>query len=388
MEAEQKKSVFPIIAGVLFVLLALQQLSFFRFGFSPVSLLYVAGCVFFAVVLFMKRRDMLLLISVAVMAFLDLLSLLVGPYRISLVFLNLIKLAASLSLLAITAAATTDYFPQYKGTARQLWFLPLVLSAVLIVINLFSRVLFGTGQDIFRTLLMGAGYTLAVVWIAIPNGFSQKGYGVDMGAAPAGSSAPSGGFAPSAPYANYTAQADDGYCDMVKCILLLLFTFGIYYYIWIYRTTRYLNRVEGELPRNPTTKLLLCMFVPFYSIYWTYVSAQRVDKLARSRGVNSDLTVLCLVLAIFVGIIPPMLMQDKINTVVDVERGTARATPATPAAPVYTAPTAPAAPAASPAPQSTNLGTAAELKAYKELLDSGAITQEEFDAKKKQLLNL
>jgi len=29
-----------------------------------------------------------------------------------------------------------------------------------------------------------------------------------------------------------------------------------------------------------------------------------------------------------------------------------------------------------------------ELKAYKELLDSGAITQEEFEKKKKQLLNL
>ena len=29
-----------------------------------------------------------------------------------------------------------------------------------------------------------------------------------------------------------------------------------------------------------------------------------------------------------------------------------------------------------------------ELKKYKELLDSGAISQEEFDAKKNQLLNL
>ena len=29
-----------------------------------------------------------------------------------------------------------------------------------------------------------------------------------------------------------------------------------------------------------------------------------------------------------------------------------------------------------------------ELKIYKELLDSGAITQEEFDIKKKELLNL
>ena len=34
------------------------------------------------------------------------------------------------------------------------------------------------------------------------------------------------------------------------------------------------------------------------------------------------------------------------------------------------------------------LGTAEELKTFKELLDSGVITQEEFDAKKKQLLGL
>lgn len=36
----------------------------------------------------------------------------------------------------------------------------------------------------------------------------------------------------------------------------------------------------------------------------------------------------------------------------------------------------------------SEFGTAEEIKKYKELLDSGAITQEEFDAKKKQLLGL
>lgn len=37
---------------------------------------------------------------------------------------------------------------------------------------------------------------------------------------------------------------------------------------------------------------------------------------------------------------------------------------------------------------STVIGGADEIKKYKELLDNGAITQEEFDAKKKQLLGL
>ena len=35
-----------------------------------------------------------------------------------------------------------------------------------------------------------------------------------------------------------------------------------------------------------------------------------------------------------------------------------------------------------------NSSVADEIKKYKDLLDAGAITQEEFDAKKKQLLNL
>ncbi len=35
-----------------------------------------------------------------------------------------------------------------------------------------------------------------------------------------------------------------------------------------------------------------------------------------------------------------------------------------------------------------DLGIAEELKTYKELLDSGVIPQEEFEAKKKQLLGL
>lgn len=41
-----------------------------------------------------------------------------------------------------------------------------------------------------------------------------------------------------------------------------------------------------------------------------------------------------------------------------------------------------------PAPQSANVDVISQLKGYKELLDSGIITQEEFDTKKKQLLEL
>ena len=100
-------------------------------------------------------------------------------------------------------------------------------------------------------------------------------------------------------------------------VMLMLFTCGIWNLIWIYRVTRYLNCVEGEEYRNPAAKLLLYMFVPFYGIYWIYKSAQRIDKLAYTANVTSDLAVVCLILEIFVPIIPPILMQDKINKIVN-----------------------------------------------------------------------
>lgn len=107
----------------------------------------------------------------------------------------------------------------------------------------------------------------------------------------------------------------NGYCNILKHVLLLLLTFGIYYLIWIYRTTKYLNQVKGVQQRNPTSKLLLCIFVPFYLIYWIYISAQLIDKLASSKGVESNIVTICSVLAIFINIIPPIIMQDKINII-------------------------------------------------------------------------
>lgn len=176
---------------------------------------------------------------------------------------------------------------------------------------------------------------------------------------------------PSATKEYATSYVDDElYCGLTKHILLLLFTFGIWFMIWIYRITGYTNYVKDEEERNPTKKLLLCLFVPFYQIYWTYKTAQRIDKMAMAKGLQSDLSTLCLILAIFVPIIPPILMQDKLNAIATTKNANVT--------PVQNSQVA----------NNVTTGTAEELKKYKELLDQGVITQEEFDAKKKQLLGL
>jgi ATP-dependent DNA helicase RecQ len=55
--------------------------------------------------------------------------------------------------------------------------------------------------------------------------------------------------------------------------------------------------------------------VPFYIIFWTYKTAQRIDSMAMSRGLSSDMAILSLILEIFVPIIPPILLQDKLNAI-------------------------------------------------------------------------
>lgn len=327
------------------------RLATLGFLFPLTTILYIAACVFTAFVLFQGRRDILLVIATGVMAVLNIISF------------SLLGLLSTLSLAAVAACCILPQLEKYKQYAQKFWFVPAGVQA-LSFLWLLLRVLIGGSLFYSLFSLLGSLLSLAVylalaLWLVHPEGapddlLDQVSSTVSSAAAAVTTD-------------NSTAATDkDAYFDLVIHVLLLLFTCGIWMYIWIYKTTRYLNNVPGEEYRNPTTKLLLCLFVPFYSIYWVYKSAQRIDKLAQTRGISSDIANLCLILAIFVGIIPPILMQAKLNEIVG---GKESASPA-------------------PAPSAPVQDVTEQLKKYKELLDAGIITQEEFDAKKKQLLDL
>lgn len=160
------------------------------------------------------------------------------------------------------------------------------------------------------------------------------------------------------------------YKSLVPHVLLLLFTCGIYYLVWIYLTTDSLNACKNEEYRTPINKLLLCMFVPFYSIYWTYKSAHRIDMLGYEKGIQGDTATLSLILSLFVPILPPILMQSKLNSVIMADS----ASPAVATAMQY---------AAKPVDNGYN-----DLEKLKELYDKGVITEEEFTEKKKQVLGI
>jgi len=375
METKQKGELFSILAGAAFVLVALWQVVSIIRHFSVIGLLYLAVDIFFAVVLFAKKRDVLLLAATGALTLLQLYALArAGHFRF--VVLNVLELLPVLALLALAVLMTTNAAVQYRDKVKQIWFVPIILSGVFFLANL----IIGHG-NFFLSLFIAAGYALAAIWIACPDGIGNamamgSSTGTVIVEGQGGNTYYSGGS-----QNNGSTDNPEGYVDMAVCILLLLLTCGVYWYIWIYRTTKYLNSVSSGEQQEPVTQLLLCMFVPFYSIYWIYKNAQRVDAAAKARGVASDIKTLCLVLAIFIPIVAPMMMQDKINNIVKAQRepgaGAAKQNSNVVVEP-FTA-------GASSA--KTELGVAAELKTYKELLDSGAITQEEYDKKKKQLLD-
>ena len=372
---------FAIIAGVFCLLHLLPTyLS---------SWLWIAGFV----IMFLRMKNVLPAIGFAVLAVDRVVCMAVyGVIDVISILWTLIFLLAAV----ICFASLTNIMPMQREAFRRLWFLPAVLSAVKWVIAIVwtlhrdSRRILSYGfaeylssSGIISTLLQGVFITalmlFALLWAANPDGIPSKG----------------------------TSKA---YCNMALHILLLLFSCGIWYWIWNYRMTRDTNAVRDEAERNPVTKLLLCMFIPFYGIYWTYKTAQRIDKMAWDRNIPSSTAALCLIMEFFLPIVPPIVMQDKMNAV---------AAARDPQPVFYRQPAAqPQAAEARQYPQSQQYATQAQqypqsqpqpvqapeypqnqpsaaaqdiaekLRTYKALLDVGAISQKEFEEKRRQLLGL
>ena len=239
------------------------------------GILLLAAYAFLAAMLLMKKQSVLLSIGFGVIALNELRNLF-SPYTsFSFRLIYLLRSAAFIMMALLLVALLTQALPTLRETAKKFWFVPAACLAVCIVFLFLALVweLFfvGSGFGFFIQQLFSntIAYALIAVvllctaaWTIDPNGGLFPGV-QPRSAAPASSTAssaadscgtaPAGGYA-SAASGGYTAQntvpAGSAYCSMVKHVFLLLFTFGIWYYIWIYRTTCYLNQVEDEPPRN------------------------------------------------------------------------------------------------------------------------------------------
>lgn len=208
----------------------------------------------------------------------------------------------------------------------------------------------------------------------------------------------------------YSAPAPEpeGYLSIVRLIVLSIVTLGIYVYIWIYHTALFTEKRSPQGPQSSAgIQVVLCLFVPFYFIYWVYKQCKAIEdiRLRTARTGSEDLSLICLLLSIFgFGIVAYALMQDQINKVVkpsptpaydfyphpspeETYQAPAQETVQEKEEPAAETPAAETEPAASDAAASTDaqIETVKKLKA---LLDAGILTEEEFNAKKKQVLGL
>ena len=106
------------------------------------------------------------------------------------------------------------------------------------------------------------------------------------------------------------------YNGIGKFIFFTIITLGIWALIWVYNVTKNLNKVASVETRKPVAELLLCMFLPFYSIYWIYKTAEAVEAYGDENGKSFKISVLCLAFTFVCPIISVILIQDKINKIV------------------------------------------------------------------------
>ena len=365
----------PLITAIVLCLAALTELTSLARGLtlgltflsSFSHLVTFAAYVFFAVVLFLNRRDMLLYLAPAGLALAAAISLATTSHSLWQGLSNLCFLLAALVLTAWAACPYVEALKKHRPVTETLWFLPGILAFVAALLATLAYM--HIGAFLANILVVGL-YFLMALTVVFPDGNPMQ----NLEAQPVQTEPSAPAAEGEVPVESPLSQADlpfyvpkvwDGRCDMLKHILLLVFTFGVWYCIWIYRTTGFLNGTRDHPDRNPTNQLLLCIFVPFYLIYWVYQSAKRTDIQAADKGIPSDLGILCLVMAFFVPMLPPILMQDKFNRFSE------------PAQTVQVA-------VRDLDPQELS----ARLRAYKQLQEDGLISPEDYEAKKNQLLNL
>lgn len=301
-----KKVSFPIAA--IFLILSV-VLSVIRLAGLPITaalnfttILSLCVDVFVAVALIKKDRGIMLLVALTCTAVVQLITL-IGSFGLSAI----LDLLAWLFVLVLALDACEQNvikvdISKIAAICQKLFFVPALLS-IGVFIATMVQIHSVMGYVPFMSILSGIVGILAIFFLTswLVNPYEKEK------TVPVGTYGENSG----------DVQVDDeAYCGLGKHIVLCLFTCGIWYLIWTYRTTKFLNKAPGVEQYNPTTKLLLCIFVPFYQIYWFYKHGQRIDALCRYKNLNSsDMGTMCLLLGIFIPIVACIIMQDRINLI-------------------------------------------------------------------------
>ncbi len=104
--------------------------------------------------------------------------------------------------------------------------------------------------------------------------------------------------------------------SIVLCIVLSIFTFGIYGLVWLYSIARKL-KLLNEDDKNILVEFLLMIFVPFYIFFWLNKAGARLSQGAQKHNIQiSNDGMLYWLLAFFgLGVVSYALIQNKLNTI-------------------------------------------------------------------------
>lgn len=171
--------------------------------------------------------------------------------------------------------------------------------------------------------------------------------------------------------------------SIAMCIFLSFITFDIYQLFWIYTMCK-----KIKLLNNDTTSCVgefLCLvFVPFYSLYWVYTRAKKLSDGANKRGIliQNNSTVCLIVSILGLGIVSYALIQNSLN-----EIALQLTTPSGSRASNTVQMASTVKPTTDTSAYSQANNHIETIKQLSELHKQGILTDEEFEEKKKTLLN-
>lgn len=108
--------------------------------------------------------------------------------------------------------------------------------------------------------------------------------------------------------------------DIVICIILSIFTCGIYGIIWFVYITDDTGKVSGDTRLSGVKCFLLTLITcGIFGIYWAYLMGKAIHKAKEDRNMPSnDNSLLYLLLSIFgLSIVVYILVQDELNKIAD-----------------------------------------------------------------------
>lgn len=94
--------------------------------------------------------------------------------------------------------------------------------------------------------------------------------------------------------------------DLLVTMLLVIFTFGIYYLYWLYQTKEDINSLGGAIPT------FWFAILPFLNIYFMYCYAADFVRCVRHQN-DQGQVIAYFLLMLFFGFLSPLVVQPELN---------------------------------------------------------------------------